>query len=152
LAFQKKPFGRHGRRKFTPNWVLDLRKVGHAALYIHFWPRSRGTDHTLYELKARARLAKWLNFFSKNDLLGYPLSSRVFTTATGPHNGMRAGEGGVVSMRNASKNLSRERRRSKRRGKFWARLGRITLKLLVLAPLLTKMVEMVLVIIRWLRE
>jgi hypothetical protein len=42
--------------------------------------------------------------------------------------------------------------RSKRRAKFWRKLGRVTLKLLpVIAPLLTKLVELVLVIMRWFR-
>jgi hypothetical protein len=51
----------------------------------------------------------------------------------------------------ASKNFRRERMRSKRRGKFWRTLGRITLKLLVLAPLLTKLVDLVMVVVKWLR-
>ena len=55
-------------------------------------------------------------------------------------------------MLNTSKNFRRERLRSKRCVKFWRKLGRITLKLLVVAPLLTKLVELVLVIQRWLRE
>jgi hypothetical protein len=50
------------------------------------------------------------------------------------------------------KNFRRERLRSKRRVKFWRKLGRVTLKLLVIAPLLTKLVELVLVLIRWFRE
>ena len=50
-----------------------------------------------------------------------------------------------------SKNFRRERLRS-RRAKFWRKLGRVTLKLLIIAPLLTKLVELVLVIVRWLRE
>jgi hypothetical protein len=52
----------------------------------------------------------------------------------------------------AWKNFRRERLRSRRRAKFWRKLGRITLKLLILAPLLTKLVELALVIIRWFRE
>jgi hypothetical protein len=49
------------------------------------------------------------------------------------------------------KNFRRERLRSKR-AKFWRKLGRITLKLLILAPLMTRVVEWVLVVARWLRE
>ena len=55
-------------------------------------------------------------------------------------------------MLKASKNFRRERKRPKRRRKFWRTLGRITLKLLIVAPFLTKVVELVLVIVRWLRE
>ena len=55
-------------------------------------------------------------------------------------------------MLKTSKNFRRERLRSKRRAKFWRKLGRITLKLLFLAPLLTKLVELVLVVVRWLRQ
>lgn len=54
-------------------------------------------------------------------------------------------------MRNASKDFSRGRKRSSRRKKFWQWLGRITLKLLVLAPLLTKLVDMVLTILKWIK-
>jgi hypothetical protein len=55
-------------------------------------------------------------------------------------------------MFNTWKNFRRERSRSKRRAKFWRKLGRVTLKLLVIAPLLTKLVELVLVLIRWFRN
>jgi hypothetical protein len=55
-------------------------------------------------------------------------------------------------MLNTSKDFRRERLRSRRCVKFWRKLGRITLKLLVITPLLTKMVELVLVTIRWFRE
>ena len=55
-------------------------------------------------------------------------------------------------MLNASKDFRRERLRSNRCVKFWRKLGRITLKLLVVAPLLTKLVELVLAIVRWFRE
>jgi hypothetical protein len=55
-------------------------------------------------------------------------------------------------MFNTWKNFRRERLRPKRRAKFWRKFGRVTLKLLVIAPLLTKLVELVLVLIRWFRE
>jgi hypothetical protein len=55
-------------------------------------------------------------------------------------------------MLKSSKGLRRERRQSKQRGKFWAALGRITLKLLVVAPLLTKVVELAFIIIRIFRQ
>jgi hypothetical protein len=55
-------------------------------------------------------------------------------------------------MLNTSKDFRQERLRSKRCVKFCRKLGRITLKLLVVAPLLTKLVELVLVIVRWFRQ
>jgi hypothetical protein len=55
-------------------------------------------------------------------------------------------------MLKTSKNFRRERLRSKWRAKFWRKLGRVTLKLLVIAPLLAKLVELVLVIVRWFRD
>jgi hypothetical protein len=58
---------------------------------------------------------------------------------------------GVTSMSKASKNFRRERVRSKR-VKFWQMLGRITWKLVVLARVLTRLVEIGYAIIRWLRD
>lgn len=55
-------------------------------------------------------------------------------------------------MRKASKDFRRGRQRSSRRRKFWQWLGRITLKLLVLAPLLTKWVDWVLTIWKWFKD
>lgn len=54
-------------------------------------------------------------------------------------------------MSRTSKGFRRERVRSKR-VKFWQALGRITWKLVVLARTLTRLVELVLVAIRWLRD
>ena len=55
-------------------------------------------------------------------------------------------------MRTRSKSFGRGRQRSRRRKKFWLVLGRITLKLLILAPYITKVVDLVLAIMRWLRQ
>jgi hypothetical protein len=54
-------------------------------------------------------------------------------------------------MSKASKNFRRERARSKR-AKFWQMLGRITWKLVVLARVLTRLVELGYAVIRWLRD
>jgi len=55
-------------------------------------------------------------------------------------------------MLNTSKNLRRGRRQSKQRANVWAALGRITLKLMVVAPLVTKVVQLVLIIFRSFKE
>ena len=55
-------------------------------------------------------------------------------------------------MPKALKGFGRGRQRSLRRRKFWQSLGRITLKLLLLAPYFTKLVDLVLAIMRWLRQ
>ncbi len=54
-------------------------------------------------------------------------------------------------MRKASKDFRRGRKRSGRWKKFWQWLGRITLKLLALAPLLTKLVDMAMTIMKWIK-
>jgi hypothetical protein len=54
-------------------------------------------------------------------------------------------------MSKASKNFSRERVRSKR-AKFWQALGRVTWKLVILARVLTRLVELGYAVIRWLRD
>lgn len=54
-------------------------------------------------------------------------------------------------MRKASKDFRRGRKRSGRRKKFWQWLGRMTLKLLAWAPLLTKLVDMALTILKWIK-
>jgi hypothetical protein len=54
-------------------------------------------------------------------------------------------------MRKASNNFRRGRKRSGQQKKFWQWLGRMTLKLLVLAPLLTKLVDMALTIMKWIK-
>lgn len=54
-------------------------------------------------------------------------------------------------MPKASKDFRRGRKRSGRRNKFWQWLGRMTLRLLALAPLLTKLVDMALMIMKWIK-
>jgi hypothetical protein len=54
-------------------------------------------------------------------------------------------------MSKTSKGFSRERVRPNR-VKFWQALGRITWKLVVLARALTRLVELVLVVIKWFRD
>lgn len=54
-------------------------------------------------------------------------------------------------MRNASKDFRRGRKRRGLRKRFWQWLGRMTLKLLILAPLLTKLVDMALTILKWIK-
>ncbi len=51
-----------------------------------------------------------------------------------------------------SKSFGRGRQRSIQRKKFWQTLGRMTLKLLILAPYITKLVDLVFAIVRWLRH
>jgi hypothetical protein len=55
-------------------------------------------------------------------------------------------------MLNTSRDFRRERERSRRRAKFWLTLGRITLKLLIVVRVLTKLVELGFTVMRWLRE
>lgn len=52
-------------------------------------------------------------------------------------------------MRTRSRSFGRGRQRSKKRKTFWKFLGRMTLKLLIIAPYITKLVELVLAIMRW---
>jgi hypothetical protein len=54
-------------------------------------------------------------------------------------------------MSKTSKSFSQERARTKR-GKHWRMLGRVTWKLVVLARVVTKLVELGFAIAKWLRE
>lgn len=54
-------------------------------------------------------------------------------------------------MRNASNDFRRGRKRSGQQKKFWQWLGRMMLRLLVLGPPITRLVDMALTIWKWMK-